>query len=569
MSQIIDKLLINGVVRDCHPHPDQIVSPIFLVDKPSGGKRFILNLKHLNLFIEAPHFKLEDYRTMRDLITPGCFGATVDLTDAYYMVPVAETSCKFLRFIFQGRLLEFTCLPMGMSVAPYVFHKIMRPIVECLRSEGVKCVNYLDDYGVLGSSRRECDTNVEKLTALLQYLGFIVNETKSVFTPSQSFKFLGFLFDSRDMTISLPFDKRLHIQSMLNWFSGLTEFSVRQLAKVVGTLVAACPATPYGKLYVMHLEAIKTEFLVENSQNFDAKFVPPSCIWSSIQWWKNNVMLISNRLHNDDYTFVVTTDASLSGWGSSMGEERINGWWSKEEAGCHINLLELRAIELALHHFCGQITNSRILIRSDNTTAISCVNRQGSMVSQALFDVTKRIWIWCEERGNFIFASYIASKENVVADECSRLLPGDTEWSLNDDIFYKITIELGTPTIDLFASAANSKCTQFFAWHPDPRAIGIDAFTHSWKNLKFYAFPPFVLILKVLRKIIADQATGIVVVPDWPAQAWYPTYFDLLRSPPVHFGPNDELLFLPFREVIHPQARSLTLIAGILSGRPT
>ena len=54
------------------PTEDQFISSFFLVDKPTGSKRFILNLKALNKFIIAPHFKLEDLKTVLRLVSKSC-----------------------------------------------------------------------------------------------------------------------------------------------------------------------------------------------------------------------------------------------------------------------------------------------------------------------------------------------------------------------------------------------------------------------------------------------------------------------------------------------------------------
>jgi hypothetical protein len=40
--------------------------------------------------------------------------------------------------------------------------------------------------------------------------------------------------------------------------------------------------------------------------------------------------------------------------------------------------------------------------------------------------------------------------------------------------------------------------------------------------LYFYAFPPFCVILRTLKKIIHDKAQGTLVVPYWPSQPWFP-----------------------------------------------
>lgn len=56
----------------------------------------------------------------------------------------------------------------------------------------------------------------------------------------------------------------------------------------------------------------------------------------------------------------------------------------------------------------------------------------------------------------------------------------------------------------------------------DPDAYKVDAFTLNWSTLNFYAFPPFSVVSRMLQKIIDDKAEGIVVVPFWISQPWYP-----------------------------------------------
>lgn len=125
---------------------------------------------------------------------------------------------------------------------------------------------------------------------------------------------------------------------------------------------------------------------------------------------------------------------------------------------------------------------------------------------------------------------------------------------------------LGVPDFDLFASAQNSKCVRYASWKLDPNSEIVDAFTFSWKDLRFYAFPPFSLVSKVLHKIKSDKAERIVVVPYWPTQPWFPLWYRLLVSEEIFFEPNVQLLHSPFRDV-HPLHSSLILLAGRLSSR--
>lgn len=183
-------------------------------------------------------------------------------------------------------------------------------------------------------------------------------------------------------------------------------------------------------------------------------------------------------------------------------------------------------------------------------------------------NLATKIWKWAERRNIFLFASYIPSKENVEADALSRLKNQNGEWELASFAYNKIIRALDKPEIDLFATYQNKKCDRFVSWFPEPNAEKIDAFTFSWADLNFYAFPPFNLILKALVKIKKDKASGIMMVPDWPNQPWYPLFTKLLVSKPIIFKPNPNLINLPSRSIHHPRAKHLTFIAGRLSAKP-
>lgn len=120
-----------------------------------------------------------------------------------------------------------------------------------------------------------------------------------------------------------------------------------------------------------------------------------------------------------------------------------------------------------------------------------------------------------------MFVSYISSIENTIADAESRTSDPDMEWSLSVIAFRRVARTFGPFDIDLFASSINNKCVLYASWFPDPGSITVDAFTFSWEKLNFYAFPPFILLPRVLRKIFDDKATGTLVVPWWPSQSWF------------------------------------------------
>lgn len=567
-KRCVDKLLKMGAISKCKPVKDQFISSIFLVPKPDGSHRLILNLKNLNKFITPQHFKMEDRKTVLNLISHKCFMATVDLKDAYLLIPIDKNYKKYLRFQFNNQLYEYCCLPFGLCTAPLVFTKIIRPIVANLRSKGFLSVVYIDDFLLLGDTFQDCKKNIKTTCKLLERLGFIIGKSKSKMVPSTSCKFLGFLYDSVGMKIQLTIERKLKVLNMIRKLKKQSVIKIREFAQFLGVLVSICPAMKYAWLYTKLLEREKFLTLRKNQGDYDQVLTITAELRIDLHWWETKIMTSSNPIKQDGYVLEIFSDASLSGWGAVTNDNKSHGFWSENEKKFHINRLELLAAFFGLKCFAKNLRDCNILLRIDNTTAVSYINRMGGIRFTELNGQARQLWQWCEDRNIFIFASYIKSADNLEADVESRRNRTETEWELADFAFKQVVQQFGQPQIDLFASRMNAKCKTFVSWGPDPEAYAVDAFTLRWQALSFYAFPPFSIIARVLRKIINDEAEGIVVVPLWPAQPWYPMFTSLLIAEPVYFPPSSNLLFSPDRQQ-HLLSTKLTLVAAKLSGKPT
>ncbi|XP_059060217.1 uncharacterized protein LOC131853367 [Achroia grisella] len=334
---------------------------------------------------------------------------------------------------------------------------------------------------------------------------------------------------------------------------------------MVGLLVSACPALQYSWLHTKLFEQFKYQALLKN-YNYNQIVTLPHFIKGDFLWWLKNVDNGYSPIKRNQYRKEIYTDASSTGWGAYCDGEESYGYWKEDEIDLHINELELKAAFFGLKVFASNYHECELLLRIDNVTAISCINRMGSVQYPHLNEVSRDIWKWCERRRIIVFASYINTKENLNADRLSRKKFCDTEWELSDYAYNEIKQQLGVANIDLFASRCNSKCDTYVTWKNEPGAWAIDAFTISWEELNFYAFPPFSMILKMIQKIILDRAEGIVVVPYWPTQPWFPLFKRICQSDLIYFSPRINLLKSPYRSV-HSLHRSLTLVAAKLSGR--
>jgi hypothetical protein len=567
VDECIGQLLITQAIEIVKDEPGQFVSTIFVVPKSDGSSRPVINLKSLNEFVDSPHFKMEDIRTAISLLGKNFFLAVLDVKDAYHMIPVHTDHRKYLRFRWKGHLYQYTCLPFGLNVAPRLYTKLMKPVLASLRSKGYKSVSYLDDCLCIGDTEKICLKNTKSTAGLYKNLGITINTKKSQLIPSQKVRYLGFEIDTQAMLLYLPIDKRSRVLSKCKCIREKISIKIIELAELLGTLVSACPAVPYGPLYTRTLEYDKSSALMLHHGNFEASMTISQEGSEDLDWWITNLPTAAMPIETRRYEFQLTTDASLTGWGAEMNGQSARDFWTACEKSQHINVLELMAIFNGLKAFPFP-NHSHILIRTDNTTALSYVNKVGGCRATSCHAIAKSIWQWCEYRKIVIKCCYIPSKLNIIADRLSRCTKDPSDFKLSPSAFSKVVVWFGMPTIDLFASNRTKQCQRFASWLPEPNAIVIDSFTISWKNEFFYAFPPFNQIHKVLRKIKDEESRGIVVVPDWPTQPWFPLFYEPSVSRILKLR-SKNLLFDPYDYRPHPLSKKLGLLAAILSNSNT
>ena len=382
MRDILLELEEKGVISKCYREKGDFVNTIFLREKRDSvitNKRYrlILNVKCLNEYVLSNHFKMETLDTCLQMMKPNCFMASLDLKDAYFSIPVHNTSTKYLKFQFQGQTYKFLALPQGFKDSPRVFTKIMKPVLAHLRLQGVNASIYIDDIFIQNNSFTTCSKQVDYTMKLIKSLGFTLSE-KSSPIPNQTLRHLGFVLNSQSMTVSLAEDKKDKLQSLLTHMSHTTFCSIRDLAQLIGSLVATFPAVPYGPVFYRHMEMSKTQSLKLNAFNFDRRIIISSPCKAEINWWLNEGIHSSKSLTLENPSVFLTTDASTAGWGAhSSTSEFTQGFWSPEEQLLHINVLELKAVLMGLVTLCHQFQNSHILIHIDNTTAVSYINHMG------------------------------------------------------------------------------------------------------------------------------------------------------------------------------------------------
>ena len=538
----IDKLLAKKVIVKSHREKGDFVSNIFLRKKKDGSHRVILNLSVLNKDIQYRHFKMESLQSAVNLMTKNCFMGSVDLKDAYYSVPVNRQFWKLLKFKHKNCYYTYTCLPNGLACAPRIFTKLLKPIFSTLRKQGFSNSAYIDDSYLQGDSYEECRQNIQLTVAYLREAGFVLHPTKSVFEPQQQLQYIGFILDSVAMTVRITPEKADNIRLLCQQLLNKKLPTIRQVAKVVGKLVAALPGVKYGQLYYRCIDIDKIRALALHKGNYEGTMTLSKQAKLDLQWWVQNIHVSSKPILTPNPQLILQSDASNLGWGGVHPDGRTTGGhWSGGESKLHINQKELLAAMFTLKSFCNSLSNLHILIQVDNTNTVIYITKQGGKKPKCNL-IARALWEWAIERGIWVSASFIPGKHNVAADRESRTMHDNMEWRLNTNYFKICTDLWGQPEVDLFASRLNTQVEKFVSWKPDPFAFAIDAFTVKWDFSLCYIFPPFGLLGRVLKKISDDNAMAVVVAPLWTTQPWFTKLFSLLIDCVFLLPRNTQLL---------------------------
>jgi len=174
---------------------------LFCVPKASGGFRPVLDLSPLNVYLRKIHFRMETVSSVRSAIRQGDWATLIDLKDAYFHVLIHRRFRKWLRFIWKDRIFQFRALPFGLSLAPWVFTRIVREVCIVAHSKGIRLVVYLDDWMTLAANQSRSNKHSLAVVNLARSLGFILNGMKCSLTPSQTFTHLGMRFDTVSMLV--------------------------------------------------------------------------------------------------------------------------------------------------------------------------------------------------------------------------------------------------------------------------------------------------------------------------------------------------------------------------------
>ena len=254
LEEVTLGLIAKGAVELVPLPSPGFYSRLFVVWKTSGSWRPVIDLSHLNRFVDVSHFQMETIQSVLLSVRQGDWMASIDLKEAYLQVPVHPASRHFLRFVFRGQVYQFKALCFGLSTAPQVFTRVMAPVSAILHSLGIRMRRYLDDWLVQSSSRESLLRDLQTVLDLCHELGIVINPLKSNLVPSQVVQYLGVVIDSTSFRASPSVERVTRLQSTAVAFQSCASPPASLWLSLLGVLSSLAHLVPGGRLRMRSLQ---------------------------------------------------------------------------------------------------------------------------------------------------------------------------------------------------------------------------------------------------------------------------------------------------------------------------
>ena len=530
-------------------------STVFVVPKKDGKFRLCTDYRALNEFQAKTPFKMDTLQSVADCIQPNDFGMLVDLTDCYLTMGLHPAQRKYCRFRHPvtGRRMQWKTVSFGMSEAPRICTKLLRPLMGLLKRLGVRCVLYIDDLLILHQDRTTLARGMAVAMHLLQnQVGLNLKTSKCSFRPSREFTCLGFVWNTETMQCSVPRARLWEAQRTARRLvkGGDAPLATRDLARFVGKVTAMTRGITGAKRRLLYIQQQLGVAVREGG--FTGRVALSTASLRALAWWsgplpweRNGAPLaptprpIQGSVRSDAAT-------ETAGWGGTltmMGRPTIStrGYFSRQEQSMHINALELLGCWYTISALLPiavprtQWSNVHLSCELDSVVAIKYAMVANSR-SLKMSKVGARFFDWREQHQLQFSCRHIRGIHNTEADALSRREWNASDWRLDSQVLARV-LRLWNCTIgiDLFASRWNAQSSRFFSWEHDDRAMGVDSLSHAWGwQDTLYAYPPQALLPRLLHKVINEGVFDLVLVtPLFPHASWWPTLLQVSTCIPI------------------------------------
>ena len=412
------------------PIPQLCFSPLMSVPKENDKRRVIVNFsfppgKSINDGIPKAtyldfdvQFSLPSVRSMVDRINclgKGCLIFKRDLRGAFRQFNSDPGDYNFTGLMWDGMIFLDTRLAMGLRSAAYCCQSVTEMVAKVAAQESFILV-YLDDFGG-AEEQSKAWASFRHLGWLLKHFGLEESPEKAV-APTTQMDWLGIRFDTIEWTMALKPGKLEELLVFLPKLLSLKRVKKVLLQKVLGNLVWAAAVVRSGWVFFNRLLLLLRKLKKPSHSIFFSREAK-----KDVAWWIHTLHNFrgKTRIPPSVWTPLTTfhTDASLDGFGMVWDSRAIAGLFPLETEGLDITKKEMLTAMASIKQWFPDLANLKVRIFVDNQAVVALLN-YGISKSPFLAACLREISYFLAKYNIELRAEYIPSKENYLADLCSR-----------------------------------------------------------------------------------------------------------------------------------------------------
>ena len=256
--------------------------------------------------IEYAYPKIEDFRR---LVIKWCRGCKIwkrDLSRYYLQLPLDPLDYPLVCFVWRCLVYFFAGLMFGLKHSGYQAQRLTTAVtwiharlgLEYEGEELFNSINYSDDIGGAESTLERATQSSGALAALLIDLGLEESKSKE-HKPSTLMPYLGVMFDTEKMTMSVPPDKVAEVREELNIWKKKTTGSKKTLQKLLGKLFWISRCVRFSRPFMARL---LNQLKSMHSQPDNKKMKLSESCHLDILWWDRFLRRFNGvqMIYNDD-----------------------------------------------------------------------------------------------------------------------------------------------------------------------------------------------------------------------------------------------------------------------------
>lgn len=218
VDEEIERMKRMDIIEPCN---SEYASPLLPVKKANGKFRVCLDSRRVNEATKNDAYPMPNLHEVLHRLEQAKYFSVIDLKEAYWQIPLSESSRNYTAFRTKNGLYRFKVMPFGLKSAPFTMSKLMNLVIGTELQPNVWV--YLDDIIIATKSLKQHLELIKKVANKLKAANLTISLSKSRFCR-KSVRYLGYVVTEQGISIDME-----KVKPILDYQTPKTVKDIRRL----------------------------------------------------------------------------------------------------------------------------------------------------------------------------------------------------------------------------------------------------------------------------------------------------------------------------------------------------